>query len=132
MSEDMSECSKSVERRLGIQKQTNQNLVKILNNIIHDQVVVMQSAWIEWRSGKGADAAMQWIENELEGPGHIPEEGTPFCDLPQAWFDEHKSDPFPRCWCGMPSNILQNGKGFCCDEHHAQGDSIFKIPGKVM
>src|SRR5690606_9822431 len=44
----------------------------------------MQAAWIEWRRGRGADAAMQWIENTLIGPGLIP--GDVESDA-QAFFD---------------------------------------------
>lgn len=40
---------------------------------IHNMVVAEQAAWIEWKHGRGADAAMQWIENGLIGPGHIPD-----------------------------------------------------------
>src|SRR5690554_543919 len=47
-------------------------------------VAVMQAAWIEWRRGRGADAAMQWIENTLIGPGLIP--GDDESDA-QAFFD---------------------------------------------
>lgn len=35
-------------------------------------VVAMQSAWIEWKRGGGAEEAMQWIENTLDGPGLTP------------------------------------------------------------
>jgi hypothetical protein len=44
----------------------------ILTQCIHNLVVADQSAWIEWKHGKGAEAAMEWIENGLRGPGHIP------------------------------------------------------------
>jgi len=47
----------------------------------------MQAAWIEWMHGRGADAAMQWIENTLDGPGLIPDtEGEQAPDA-QAFFD---------------------------------------------
>jgi hypothetical protein len=35
--------------------------------------LAMQAAWIEWQHGRGAEHAMQWIENTLDGPGLIPE-----------------------------------------------------------
>jgi len=47
-------------------------------------LAAMQAAWIEWRRGRGADAAMQWIENTLIGPGLIP--GDDESDA-QAFFD---------------------------------------------
>ena len=47
-------------------------------------LAAMQAAWIEWRRGRGADAAMQWIENTLIGPGLIP--GDDASDA-QAFFD---------------------------------------------
>lgn len=106
-------------------------IMKTLNQIIHDQVVVMQAAWLEWQNGKGADAAMQWIENTLTGPGHLLFEDETFLENPQAYFDANRSDPFPFCWCGMPSNILKEGKGYCCEQHCAQQESIFIMPSIV-
>src|SRR5690606_10851136 len=47
-------------------------------------LAAMQAAWIEWRRGRGADAAMQWVENTLIGPGLIP--GDDESDA-QAFFD---------------------------------------------
>lgn len=106
-------------------------LVRTLNEIIHDQVVVMQAAWIEWQHGKGAEAAMQWIEAELEGPGHIPDDSDQFHDNADMWYASNISDPFPTCWCGMPSVIAQGDKGWCCEEHRASKESIFIMPHSV-
>jgi|GEM_PF-2005324 len=89
-----------------------------LGNMFHDQIVAQQAAWIEWQHGAGAEAGMQWIENGLCGPGHIPDEDEPYGTEAQAYFDANKSDPFPACYCGRPSNILWMGKGFCSDAHH--------------
>lgn len=89
-----------------------------LGNMFHDQIVAQQAAWIEWQHGAGAEAGMQWIENGLCGPGHIPDEDEPYGTEAQAYFDANKSDPFPACYCGRPSNILWMGKGFCSDSHH--------------
>jgi len=89
-----------------------------LGNMFHDQIVAQQAAWIEWQHGAGAEAGMQWIENGLCGPGHIPHEDEPYGTEAQAYFDANKSDPFPACYCGRPSNILWMGKGFCSDSHH--------------
>ena len=47
-------------------------------------VAVMQAAWIEWRHGRGAEEGMQWIENTLNGPGLIPNDGGTDA---QAFFD---------------------------------------------
>lgn len=92
-------------------------LLAELQKIIHDMTVANQAAWIEWRHGKGAEAAMQWIENGLSGPGHIPSETEPYGTEAQAYFDANKSDPFPRCHCGRPSNQLWMGQGACSPEH---------------
>lgn len=89
-----------------------------LSKINHDLLVAMQAAWIEWRHGKGADAAMQWIENTLSGPGLIPPDNAPWSTEAQAWFDANKHDPFPRCYCGRPSNQLWMGRGFCSVAHY--------------
>jgi len=91
-----------------------------LGKIIHDMTVAEQAAWIEWQHGRGAEAAMSWIHNGLEGPGHIPDEDVPYGKEPQAWFDANRADPFPTCFCGRPSNRLWMGKGFCSNEHYQQ------------
>ena len=88
--------------------------------LFHDQITGMQAAWIEWRRGKGAEAAMQWIENYLSGPGLIPKEDEPWANEPQAWYDANKSDPWPTCPCGRPSNVLSRGKGYCSWNHCKQ------------
>ncbi|GAA5231796.1 hypothetical protein FOZ76_14640 [Verticiella sediminum] len=95
-------------------------LVEELSRIIRDMIVAEQAAWIEWRHGAGAEAAMSWIHNGLAGPGHIPDEDEPYGREPQAWYDANNSRPFPRCFCGRPSNILQTGKGFCSEAHYRQ------------
>ena len=89
-----------------------------LASMFHDQIVAQQAAWIEWQHGKGAEEGMGWIENGLCGPGHIPDEEAPYGTEAQAWFDANKSDPFPACPCGRPSNILWMGHGFCSNEHY--------------
>lgn len=98
-------------------------LKSVLNDmgkIIHDMTVAQQAAWIEWQHGNGAEAGMGWIQNGLFGPGFIPDEDEPYGKEAQAWFDANRSDPFPTCLCGRPSNILWMGKGFCCDAHYQQ------------
>lgn len=88
-----------------------------LSKMIHDHLVTMQAAYIEWQHGKGATAAMQWIANTLDGPGLTPAVDEPYGTEAQAFFDANKSDPFPQCQCGRPSNIIWMGKGFCCAAH---------------
>lgn len=90
---------------------------KELSSMFHDQIVAQQAAWIEWQHGDGAEAGMQWIENGLCGPGHIPDEDAPYGKEAQAWYDANNSDPFPLCQCGRPSNIMWMGQGFCCKAH---------------
>lgn len=91
-----------------------------LGRIIHDMTVAEQAAWIEWQHGRGAEAAMVWIQNGLVGPGHIPDEDEPYGKEAQAWFDANRSRPFPTCSCGRPSNILWMGQGFCSEPHYRQ------------
>lgn len=92
--------------------------LKEITNMHHDLLVVMQAAWIEWRHGRGAEHGMGWIENTLYGPGLIPGEDEPYGKEAQAYFDKNKSDPFPQCFCGRPSNQLWMGEGFCGKAHY--------------
>jgi hypothetical protein len=66
--------------------------------IIHDMTVANQAAWIEWKHGGGADAAMEWVENGLEGPGLLPgsceddiDEADPILKNPQGYYDRYSS-----------------------------------------
>lgn len=93
-------------------------LIKTMSDIIHDQTVAMQSAIIEWRHGKGAEAGMSWIVNTLEGPGHLPDFDAPHGKHAQFWFNANQANPLPTCFCGNPSSSLWMGQGFCCDEHY--------------
>lgn len=43
--------------------------------IIHNTVTVMQAAYLDWKAGKGAESAMEWIENTLDDTDNIPAEG---------------------------------------------------------
>lgn len=65
-----------------------------LARICHNLTLAMQAAWIEWEHGAGADAAMQWIQNTLIGPGLIPDEDEPHSTQAQAYFDAN-IDPTP-------------------------------------
>jgi hypothetical protein len=57
------------------------------NTIMHNMIVANQSAWLEWKEGKGAEKAMEWIENGLDGPGHIPDNTEH--KTPQKWLDSN-------------------------------------------
>lgn len=85
--------------------------------IIQNLSVTMQAAWIEWKHGKGAEVAMQWIENSLFGPGLIPDEDEPYSQDAQSYWAANRADPYPECFCGKPSSILWMQQGFCCDAH---------------
>ncbi|MCA8226166.1 hypothetical protein [Burkholderia vietnamiensis] len=95
-------------------------LIKTLSDIIHDQTVAMQSAVIEWKHGKGAEAGLSWIANTLEGPGHFPDFDAPHGKHAQFWFNANQANPLPTCFCGNPSSSLWMGQGFCCDEHYRE------------
>lgn len=93
----------------------------LLSQILHDNVAAMQAAWIEWRNGDGAEAAMQWIENTLEGPGMLPDPNEPHAANAQMFFALNRSNPNPPCGiCGAPSPIAWMDLGACSSEHLAQ------------
>lgn len=70
----------------------------------NDLIVTMQAAWIEWQHGRGAEAAMEWIQNTLVGPGQIPDEDDPYGTDAQSWHGLHRSDKAPPCsHCGKPA-----------------------------
>lgn len=75
----------------------------IVSQALHNVMVGNQSAWIEWKHGAGAEAAMQWIENGLIGPGLIPT-GTEA----QVWFDANQDDRYdvpPRPAPSRPAGV---------------------------
>ena len=41
-------------------------------DIVHTQVLAMRAAYVDAKLN-GSDAGMAWIENTLEGPGHLPD-----------------------------------------------------------
>lgn len=96
---------------------------------LHDMIVTMQAAYIEWQHGGGAEAAMRWIANTLNGPGLIPDQDEPWGRDAQAYHAAHKSNRFPFCDCGRPSTILWMGKGFCCDAHYQRARDVAIAPG---
>lgn len=81
-----------------------------LGSIIHDLTVANQAAWIEWKHGDGAEAAMQWVENGLAGPGLIPgedddgDDANPLLKDAQGYFDRHSSWHIPAE--GRPDGAL--------------------------
>lgn len=103
--------------RLRADAENSKRLVKDLSRIVNDQVVANQAAWIEWKHGRGAEAAMTWVQNGLIGPGHIPDEDAPYGKEAQAWMDANRTEPFPACHCGRPSHQLWMGHGACSEEH---------------
>lgn len=103
-----------------------QRLYTELVHGLHDKICGQQAAYIEWKHGKGAEAAMAWVVNDLAGPGFIPDENAPWGKEAQAFFDANKVEPFPVCTCGRPSNILWMGKGFCCRAHCDAAEAEYK------
>lgn len=90
--------------------------IKFDAEILHNTLTGNQAAWIEWKRGAGAEAAMAWIQNGLAGVG-VPAEDAPWANEAQAWFDANKAEPFPTCFCGRPSNIATMDRGFCSWKH---------------
>lgn len=117
------------EEQAQAELERSKRVVKMLGEVIQNLVVGNQAAWIEWQHGKGAEAAMGWISNGLEGPGHIPDEDEPYSKEPQAWYDANCADPMPKCFCGRPSNIGWMGRGFCCDAHYKEGKTLAQQAG---
>ncbi|UTV56390.1 hypothetical protein [Burkholderia arboris] len=103
----------------------SESLIKTMSDIIHDQTVAMQSAIIEWQHGKGAEAALSWIVNTLDGPGHLPDFDAPHGKHAQFWFNANQANPLPTCFCGNPSSSLWMGQGFCCNEHYREARAKF-------
>lgn len=94
--------------------------LKMVTGMHHDALVTMQAALIEWKHGKGAEAALQWLVNSLSGPGLLPDAEAPWGKDAQRWMDANRSDPLPTCACGTPSHIGWMGRGFCSEEHYAE------------
>lgn len=92
--------------------------LKVLADFNQDCIVAMQAALIEWKHGRGAEAALGWIVNTLNGPGFLPDPEAPYGKEAQAWFDANCANPLPKCHCGRPSNIGWMKQGFCSQEHY--------------
>ena len=64
--------------------------IRLLNDIITNQCIAMQSALID-EHHQDASAGMMWISNTLFGPGLIPDIGEAMAlskiNPAQAWFD---------------------------------------------
>lgn len=58
--------------------------------LVHNLCVTMQAAYIEWKHGRGAEAAMRWIENQLDGPDLIPDQEEPFGTDAQEFFNQNR------------------------------------------
>lgn len=98
-----------------IEKLKKENL--LVWKLFHDFIAGNQAAWIEWKNGRGAKAAMQWVENGLSGPGHIPNSNDKYYNNAQLFFNANQSDPLPICPCGNPSSILWMGNGYYSEAH---------------
>ena len=98
--------------------------LKMLAGMHNDLIVAMQAALIEWRHGGGAEAALRWIENTLDGPGLLPNENEPYGKEAQAYFDANRYEPYPACFCGRPSNQLWMGRGFCGEAHYQEKKAL--------
>lgn len=106
-----------------IQARLDRDRADVMTRLASDLITVMQSTWIEFEHGGGAEDAMQWILNQLGPPGIMPE-GEWSTDA-EAWYAAHRSDPFPQCHCGRPSSILSGGKGYCspeCESESSRAD----------
>ncbi|MEN7429199.1 hypothetical protein VA599_00490 [Chromobacterium sp. TRC.1.1.SA] len=77
--------------KLAAEANASQQAGEFAQLILHDNITAMQAAWLEWKHGAGADSAMEWIENTLDGPGLIPEEDEPNSQNAQAWHDANCS-----------------------------------------
>ena len=103
----------------------NEEALKALADSHNDLIVAMQAAFIEWQHGMGAEAAMVWIGNTLDGPGLIPDEAEPYGKEAQAWWDANNSHPMPKCSvCGRPSNRCGGGVAACSEEHFQQAKNM--------
>lgn len=58
------------------------------------------------------------IGNSLAGHGLMPRKNQPKANEAQAHADAGKSDPFPMCFCGRPSNQHLMGPSIYCSEAH--------------
>ena len=81
--------------REGIEMASDEE-VKVLAATNHNLIVAMQAAYIEWRHGGGAEAAMNWIGNTLDGPGLIPDGDEPYSTEAQAYWDANNAYQMPR------------------------------------
>ncbi len=113
----------SAEKLLAERDQRIDSMQRVLESVsksMNDLLVGSQAAWIEWQRGAGAESAMAWVEGSLMGVG-VPDEDQPWAMEAQAFYSANKSDPFPTCFCGRPSNHLWMGQGFCSDAHYEEG-----------
>lgn len=78
-------------------------VITMMGHAMHRNILAMQAAYIEWRHGGGAEAAMQWIGNTLDGPGLIPEDTEKDA---QAYFDREAEAEDKR----MDAILSEDGK----------------------
>jgi hypothetical protein len=94
--------------------------LKLITGMHHDLLVTMQAALIEWQHGKGAEAALQWLVNTLDGPGLLPDPEAPWGKDAQRFMDANRYEPLPACQCGTPAHIAWMGQGFCSEAHYQE------------
>ena len=70
--------------------------IKICDMVLNDQVVCMQSTWIEWQHGKGAEVAMSRIHNRLCMCSNIPDVKRYNCYDAQDWINVNSIADFNK------------------------------------
>lgn len=94
--------------------------MKDLNKLVHDQIVVMQSALIDGGNKTPKDG-LRWIYNQLFGPGCLPDENDKWFHDANLYYQAHRSDPFGPCEvCGIPSSFAGQGHVACSQKHFEQ------------
>ena len=97
-----------------------QETITEMDQVIHNQVVVMQSALID-AINKTPKDGMQWIYNQLDGPGCLPDENDPWYHDANLYYSAHRSNPYGPCEiCGNPSSVSGQGHVACSLDHHKQ------------
>ena len=71
-------------------KDTTKAGAALAQRLVHNLIVTMQAAYIEWKHGGGAEEAMAWIENQLDGPDLIPDPDDPFGKDAERFFQTNR------------------------------------------
>lgn len=59
-------------RKLKTEAAKSERRAITFGDIVHTQVLAMRAAYVDAKLN-GSEAGMTWIENTLEGPGHLPD-----------------------------------------------------------